>query len=148
MSISRGLVDGLHLQVIFLVERDGWEGAFFPQAQQYFHLAVSGAVQGVLLAQGHAPHLSSRGKAAVPFHRRFLLVRPFGMLEFLLHSGDSLFEQTERLLVPPGAGNQVNEERISSGVGLVTSIGYQSGGGLSRDIASTCVAQDRGELIH
>jgi hypothetical protein len=66
------------------------------------------------------------------------------MLEFLLHSGDSLFQQTERLLVPPGAGNQVNEERISPRVGVVTSIGYQSGGGLSRDIASTCVAQDRG----
>lgn len=86
--------------------------------------------------------MSIKSKEGAPFHRRFLLIRPFGILEFLLHAGDFLLEQTEKLLVPSVAGYWVNEERSSSGVGVVTSVGYHSGRALSRDIASTCVAQD------
>ena len=42
--------------------------------------------------------MSIKSKAGAPFHGRFLLIRPFGILEFLLHAGDFLLEQTEKLL--------------------------------------------------
>ena len=41
-----------------------------------------------------------------------------------------------------GRGYGVNEERTSPGAGLFTPVGYHSGGALSRDIVSTCLAQD------
>jgi hypothetical protein len=41
-----------------------------------------------------------------------------------------------------GRGYGVNEERTSSGAGLFTPVGYHSGGALSRDFVSTCLAQD------
>jgi hypothetical protein len=41
-----------------------------------------------------------------------------------------------------GRGYGVNEERTSSGAELFTLVGYHSGEVLSRDIVSTCLAQD------
>ena len=45
-------------------------------------------------------------------------------------------------MVPPGAGCQLSEERTSPQVGLFILVGYHSGEALSRDIVSTCLAQD------
>lgn len=45
-------------------------------------------------------------------------------------------------MAPPGSGYGVNEEKTSSGAGLFTRVGYHNGGALSRDIVSTCLAQD------
>jgi hypothetical protein len=45
-------------------------------------------------------------------------------------------------MAPPGSGYGVNEEKTSSGAGLFTRVGYHNGGVLSRDIVSTCLAQD------
>src|SRR5208283_4737784 len=44
-------------------------------------------------------------------------------------------------MVPPGTDCWDSEERTSSGIEVLTKIGYHRGEGLSRDNVSTCLAQ-------